>query len=310
MPLLRAFYTRAILTWGFMVRHKEASAAQPAHILPPPTTVVGAFAYPLLRLLEAGVSMQFQRSPGIINYPSNQDSYIEHRLITPLMKNLLESTKTASASLAGDVTSGRVIGLSVHQEIGKIITAPYRSGGSWEEARKTKLFTAEFYQSGITQAIAIQAVGATYGPGAFIELLWVFDLEKLGEQLGVNPEELDRIATKAAHGVVRIGSKEGLIAIDHEKTLYEKKVEVLEPGIVFKTRFYVEKTCVEPAERHLVNEVTMWGLTGKSTIYYVPSASGSNNILIPLLGDTAPHFRLLEPCKAYKLSNNAVGVGR
>lgn len=44
-------YARLRLHWGFIVRQPGASAAQTAYPLPPPTTVAGAFANPLARLL-------------------------------------------------------------------------------------------------------------------------------------------------------------------------------------------------------------------------------------------------------------------
>ncbi len=295
MPLLRAFYSQVELSWGFTVRQKGTSAAQPALILPPPTTVVGAFAYPLLRLLDVDVSSSKKE------FHEN-----EFRLITPVLKHLLESTKVASASLyAGGEKS---VGLAAHQEIGKLVTAPYRSGGSWEKAKKTKPFTDEFYESGVTQALAVQAVGATYGPGAVLELLWVFDAEKLAKSLDVKIDALDKAAEKAVHGVVRVGSKEGLVAVLNDSALYEKNVVQINAGVV-GTRFYVEKKCVEPIERHAVAEITMWDLTGKTALFYLPAYLGSNNVLTPLPKGYTPNFILLEPCKAYKLSNNAVGVG-
>ncbi|MEM0470456.1 MAG: CRISPR-associated protein Cas5 [Desulfurococcaceae archaeon] len=295
MPLLRAFYSRVTLSWGFTVRHKGVSAAQPALILPSPTTIVGAFAYPLLRLLNVDMS-----------FPERTD-YEEFKLITPVLKHLLESTKIASASL--QASGSKSTGLAVHQELGKLVTAPYRGGGSWNEAKKTKLFTEEFHRKGVTQAIAVQAVGATYGPGATLELLWIFDAEKLAKSLGVKIEGLDEAAKKAVHGVVRIGSKEGLVAVLNDDAVYEKKVDQIEAGVI-KTRFYVEKGCVDPLEKHAVSEITMWNLTGKTALFYVPAYLGSSNVLIPLPEGYSPHFILLEPCKAYKLSNNVVGVGR
>lgn len=295
MSLLRAFYSRITLSWGFAIRHKGASASQPALILPPPTTVVGAFAYPLLRFLN--LDMDF----------SEKSDYEEFKLITPVLKHLLESTKVASASLVAG--RSKAIGLAVHQELGKLVTAPYRGGGGWEKAKKTKLLTDEFYISGITQAIAVQAVGATYGPGATLELLWVFDAEKLTKSLGVKIEEFDKVADKAVHGVVRLGSKEGLVAVFNDSVLYDKRVQQIKAGEIFKTRFYVEKECVDPRERHLVSEITMWNLTGKTALFYAPAFLGSNNVLVPLPEDYLPHFILLDPCKAYKLSNDAVGVG-
>lgn len=298
MPILRAFHVRVTLTWGFTVRQKEVSAAQPALPLPPPTTVVGAFAYPLLRLLSVNA------------YTNGSDRYLEHRLITPAMKHLLESTLVASASLAGGPLPDRAVGLAVHQEFGKLVAAPYKGGGSWGKAAKTWLFTDEFYETGVSQALVVQAVGATYGPGAVLELLWVLDIEQLSKRMKVEPEDIDGVAEEAVHGVVRVGGKEGLVAVDHGRTLYDKNVKTLGPGGTFATGFYVEKDCVTPIETYLVNEVTLWGLNGRPKTFYVASKAASNNIVVPIVGGVTPHYRVLEPCRAYVLSNNAVGVGK
>lgn len=293
MPLLRGLYTCVTLTWGFTVRYREASAAQPALPIPPPTTVVGAFAYPLLRAL------------GVDVHHAGSERYFEHRLITPIMKCLLEATLSASASL---VPGWRAVGLIVHQEPSRLIAAPYGGGESWRRAMKSKPFTEEFYKKGISKAMGVRAVGSAYGPGAVLELMWVFDLEKLSRRLRVKPEDIDRVGEEAAHGVVRIGSKEGLVAVDHYKSLYDKNVKVLGPGSVFETRFYVEKDCVTPRDSKNVNEVTLWDLTGKLRPFYIASRFASNNVVVPT--DEVPKYRLIVPCQAYTLSNNVTCVGR
>lgn len=298
MSTLRAFYTRLMLTWGFTLRNKEASAAQPALILPSPTTIIGAFAYPLFRLLEINV------------FDGKEEKYEDHRLITPTLSALLISTRVASAGIISKNYLNRYVGLAVHQEIGKLITPPYRSGGGWEEARKTKVLSDDFYKKGLSQALSIQAVGSSYGPGVELELMWVFDAEVLSRKLAIDLDTIDNAAVRAVHGVVRLGSKEGLVTIDYKNSQYEKNVQILEPGSSFKTRLYVEKECVQPVEKYLVNEITLWGLNGKLTNYYVPSTMGSNTLILPLPEEKSPHFTLIEPCRAYKLSNEVVGVGR
>ncbi|MEM0379708.1 MAG: CRISPR-associated protein Cas5 [Desulfurococcaceae archaeon] len=301
MPILRSFYTRLTLTWGFSIRHKGTSAAQPAYILPPSTTVVGAFLYPLLRAMD---------QLGIRIFEGREDYYGKHRLITPIIKYFLEETKVASASLTSREDSLKNTGLTTHQEFGRLVTAPYRSGGGWESARKTILFSEEFYRKGITQAIAVQGIGVTYGPGALIELIWVFDAENICNKLKIKPGEFDKIAEKTVHGVIRVGSKESLVAVDYEKTLYDKNVVVLKPGERFKTRFYVEKRCVDPIDRHLVSEITLPGLNGEPVVYYISARIASNTLIVPQPAGYEPHYTLLESCKAYKLSNNVIGVGR
>lgn len=296
MSPLRAFHTRVKLSWGFTVRHREVSAAQPAFVLPPPTTVVGAFAYPLLRIL------------GINPYSDRDERYEDHRLISPIMKHLLESTKVASAAISG--RGHGVIGLVVHQELGRLATAPYRGGGSWEKAKKAPLFSDVFYSNTIPQAFAVQALGASYGPGALLELLWVVDAGRLAKALGISLEQFDEAGRKAVHGVVRLGSKEGLVSVEHEHSIYEVKVEEVRAGERIRSWMYAEKTCVDPIDHHLVHEITLMDISGKLSQYYVPAFTGSNILVVPSTEVEPPRFVILQPCRGYKLTNGVVGVGR
>jgi len=299
MPSLRAFYAQITLSWGFVVRHRDVSAAQPAFTLPPPTTIVGAFTYPLLRLLN------------IDPYRGEGKVHGEHRLISPVMKPLLQSTKAASAAIVGRGQLNVHTGIIVHQELGKLVAAPYRGGGGWEKAKRTRAFTSDFFTEALPQALAVQAVGTAYGPGANLELLWIFDAEELCKSLDIKLDQLDKAGEKAVHGVVRIGSKEGIVAVNHDNAVYEKKVEVVKAGEKLRTRFYVEKGCVEPMDVHLVYEISLPGLLGKPETFYIPSLSGSNVLIVPLPEhQEPPRFTLLEPCRGYRLSTGVVGVGR
>jgi CRISPR-associated protein Cas5a/b/c len=295
---IRAFYAKVLTTWGFVVRHKGTSAAQPSYPVPIPTTVVGAFGYPLLRLLEIPVST------------GKKIKWGDGVLITEPMKALLESTLAASAGFTSSLnkTPGRFVktGLAVYQEPNRIIAAPYRTGGQMGRIRKARPFSPEFIDA-IQLILPVQAVGATYAPYITLELLWVVDAKKLAKELGVSLEKLDSIAQKAVHGVVRVGSKESLVALKDAR--YVKDVKVYRAGERVKTRLYVPSSC---AERVIgtAEELIIPDLEYKPSNFYIPAEIVSSNLIIPLHEDAPPpEFKVLHPCVAYSIDNGIAGVG-
>jgi len=304
MHNLRAFYTKALLSWGFIVRYRGVSAAQPALPIPPPTTVVGAFAYPLIRALE----MSSHIAIGSIDWG-------EGKLISEIMKPLLKATVSAAAGMAspqyerahrGPRVGYFKVGLAVYQELGRIIGAPYKGDTEIGRIKKAKLMSSEFFTEAITRAMPVQAVGATYAPGLKVELLWIVDAEKVSRELNVSLEKLDTVAKKAVYGVVRLGSKEGLVAIEDAR--YIESVRVHKPGEKISTRLYVPKSCAELVSGN-AGELVLPNLEYKLTTYYVPAEVVSHNILIPLYeGGLAPTFRLPEPCLAFSINSGVVSV--
>ncbi|MGB9828166.1 MAG: CRISPR-associated protein Cas5 [Thermosphaera sp.] len=325
MTNIRGFYASATLSWGFIVRHKGVTAAQPAYPVTPPTTVVGAFGYPLARLLELPIHVEKigkeEKKP---KRKKSEEVYTidwgEGKLVSEPMKPLLEATITASAAVVSPrfsisksaSASRRIIqvGLAVYQEIGKIVSSPYKSGGSYQKAFSYNPMDSEFFTYSIPTLLPAQAVGAVYAPALKVELLWVVDIEKLSRELGVSIEKLDSVAGRAVYSVVRIGSKEGLVAL--EKAYYFKNPTVLEAKEKVRTRLYVEESCIEKAlDPSRVVKITMPNLRYSTVTYHVPALIGSNNLIIPLDEETPPpSFEIKESCKAIALPGleNVVGV--
>lgn len=309
MTNLRVFYAKTLLSWGFIVRHRGTSAAQPAYPIPPPTTVVGAFAYPLVRLL--GFST---RGKGI-------GEWGEGKLVSEVMKPLLEATITASAGLISLKFASKSpmyssyrtlqVGLAIYQEISRIIASPYKSGGSFQKAVKAKFMESDFFKEALPVVLPVQATGAAYAPALKIELMWVVDIEKLSRELGVSVEKLDGVARKAIYGIVRIGSKEGLVAL--EEVIYAENPVTRGPGEKVSTRLYVERFCAETLNPTLTTEIVIPDLRYSLTPYYMPAFIGSSNLIVPLSEDMPPPtFRILSPCKAIIAPGleAAVGVAR
>lgn len=298
---LRAFYVQATLSWGFVVRHSGVSAAQPAYLLPPPTTIVGAFAQPIARAAGLNPYQYGRLGPSL--------EWGEGRLISPLMRPFLESTVVAAAGfIASDGEPG--VGLAIHQEVSRIAASMYRGGEDIRRMRRAKLKSTEFFEEAVTRAIPVQAVGAAYAPGVRVELLWIFDVVKLSEGLGIGVDELEGVVEKAAYGLSRLGSKEGLVAVEPETVVYDRSPKILPAGSRVRTRLYVDASCVEPLDPESSFRALIPGLDYKSRLHYVGAHFASSLMLVPLREkDPPPTYRVLEPCKAISASApHAVGV--
>jgi CRISPR-associated protein Cas5a/b/c len=303
MPQLRAFYAKVLTTWGFVVRHRGVSAAQPAYPVPLPTTIVGAFGYPLIRMLK----LPLGRAGGI--------EWGEGNLVTEVMKPLLEATITASGGLtspryeASSRTHTSILwfGLAVHQEPGRINAVPFKGGGDLERIRRAKFASTDFFIEAVPRALPVQAVGAAYAPRLKLELLWVVDVERLSKELGISVERLDSAAQKAIYGVVRVGSKEGLVALEDAK--YTTEVKIHRPGENVHSRLYVSKACAE-LQAGSAGELVMPDLRYRLSYFYLPAQVASNNLVIPLPEEyPAPVFKVLSPCVAYSIDTGIASMG-
>jgi len=280
---IRVFYTSTTLSWGFTVRYREVSAAQPSYILPPPTTIVGAFSYPLARML------------GLADSLPERKAYKNGYLASKTMKAFLDSTLAASAGVAGEG------GLVMHQEPSKIHASIYK-GVSEADRIRAEPFTEKFYRDALTRIFPVQATGATYAPGVKLYMTWVLDADKLLKNLRENgvrvvEEDLDSAARQAVHGVTRVGSKEGIVAVDHGLTGYERNPEIVSPGGKIRTIQYVPSECVDPEDK--IPQVTLPYLDYSPRLFYIPSESASNTFLKPYSIPTGKWLRVKHPCKAY-----------
>lgn len=283
----RIFYSRVNLSWGFIARYLGASASQPSYLLPPPTTVVGAFGYPLLRLLSRK------------DY-TEVEAHEKGRVLTKDMKALLNST-LASACGIPPTGEGLLVGVSTHQEISRIIALPYKDKSEINRFSKA-------HPKDVARAMPVQAVGASYGPKATLDLVWVVDVERLANELKVKPEDIDSVGPVAVKGVSRIGSKEGIVSVSPEsRYVTESKVQELKPGDKFRTYIYVPANCVQLLDSAYAQEVILPDLKYNHTTFYVPALTVSGGLLFPL-ANFMPMFKLVGPCRAYTFKEGIVAV--
>jgi CRISPR-associated protein Cas5a/b/c len=279
MPKLRFFYSKVRLHWGFIVRVKGATAAQPALVLPPPTTVVGAFAYPLARLL------------GLRDEPPSARKGAKKPVITDVFECFLKATRGASAGL--DPMSPT--GLSSYMETTRIMGFVYKTGGQVNKVLKEPIYKS------ISTIMPVQPLGATYSPGGVVHIGALIDVEDLARCLGVGVDDVEDAAVKACHGVSRLGSKEGVVSV--------LEAAYGEPEAVegdFYTLGYVPASMVSKRVPELVVSVYLYDLDYNLTEYYVAAGwrISSQNILTPPPGLVGKLYSTNPGFKAFYLKEH------
>jgi len=293
------FYSKITLYWGFSTRLPGMTAAQPSLILPPETTIVGAFFKPLLTVL--GIN-PFTKSRG--------KSAVREGVVTPLFDHALEATLSASAALLPSDAGGRDIGLATYMELTRVLASPYKTGGEVPRLKQPPDST-KFYTEALPRIFPVQALGSTYGPGAVLALVWVVDLEKLSEGLASEAgldydtvfKSIVESGPKIAHGVSWLGSKEGLATVV-ESGFAEAKLG----GREVRTPFYIPVYCVEDVvDRELVTEIVLWDRSYTYTKYYVAGAHGTGALIIP--SSVYPRYRIKSGCSTYVFPGKEWVVG-
>jgi CRISPR-associated protein Cas5a/b/c len=232
---------------------------------------------------------------GLADSLPERKAYKNGYLVSKTMKAFLDSTLAASAGVAGEG------GLVMHQELSRIHASIYK--GKTEAGKmRAEPFTGKFYGESLTRIFPVQAVGATYAPGVKLYMTWVLDADKLLKNLResgvpVDEEDLDSAARQAVHGVTRVGSKEGIVAVDPELTGYERNPEIVSPGGKIRTIQYVPSECVDPEE--IIPQITLPDLDYSPRLFYIPSLSASNTFLKPYSLPNGKWLRVKHPCKAY-----------
>ncbi|MEB3862035.1 MAG: hypothetical protein GSR84_07435 [Desulfurococcales archaeon] len=250
-------YSKIRLHWGFITRVPGASAAQPAYPLPPPTTVVGAYANPLARLVGEPDSLY----TGLAGGPPRGRR--RPRLMPRILKCSFEATLGAGAGLSG------LVGVASIEEPSRILAGPYKGGGSYEKAVRSPPYI------GVQEVMPVQAMGHAIAPGAMIEMAWLLDADRLSACLGVGEEKLVGILELVAWSVYRVGSREGLASVVDARVYGEPRIG---EG-VFNSILYQRADCATPEMGGTI-EVTLNDIHYVEALYHVP-ARGSVGALAP-----------------------------
>ncbi|MCE4624522.1 MAG: hypothetical protein F7C35_01475 [Desulfurococcales archaeon] len=266
-------YSILKVQWGYIVRQPGATAAQAAYILPPPTTVVGAFANPLARIL------------GVPDYTEKR-----RRIPLPVRNRYMECLLTSTlAAGAGLVPSPKVnVGVVTYEEPSRIMGTPYKAGGSYQAALKKPIYLS------ITELLPVQAAGAASAPDGLVAIAWLFDIERLGHcmEVEVSLEDLER----AAWGVYRLGSREGLSYPLLAGAARGNDLDIISEGI-YESLLYQDLSCASKRSG-LTSTVPLTGLDYVEREYIVPSGPiGGVNVITP--PPEPPVFYIREPgCRA------------
>ncbi len=268
-------YAKLQLHWGFIVRQAGASAAQLAYPLPPPTTVIGAFANPLGRLLDMPDAMPYE--PG-----RKRKRSTALPVTNRFMECMLKAVKTAGAGLDPEASTGVV----VFEEPSRITGTPYKGGGSYDKAVKKPIYLS------VQELLPVQAVGSASAPGVRLIIGALLDVDALSTCIGKKIDyDLLEMAVWGAH---RLGSREGLASVVDAWVSVD--LENIESGS-FMSLLYQKATCAKPARPDLVVETVMTNELYQSTSYYVPASPASSSaMLTPPLRQVL--FSLRGGCKA------------
>jgi len=274
MTKIRFFYSLLKIHWGFSVRLKGATAAQPSLPLLPPTTILGAFAQPLLKLLDIGYA-----------HPIKYDKKDWGSVVTPSFKCFLSSA--LGAAMALDPAS--MVGISNYAEITRIIGLPYKTGGQVASAVKEPIYKS------ISTIMPVQAMGSSYSPGALICIGAVLDIDKLSKCLDVDVKDVEDVGLQSCYSVTTLGSKEGIVSVI--KAHYD---EPLTYDGEINTIAYVPERSVITLFPERFMKISLWDLNYKTKNFLVPVKWYlSASLITPPPDDDVKTLKILPGFKAY-----------
>ena len=191
--MVKVLHVKATAPWGWSIKAPGQSAAQTPIPVPPPSTLLGALAYPYFT---------FKGWPELI--------FENGAYYSPAYK-LLEQVSYAAFGISTSVAT-------VHQDLTKNVIAPYLR----QPHRKIS-----------SNWFGAQAMGKTINPNGKIEIAYV--LRPGADEAGL---------LKAAWSITRLGSKEGIIAVEDASV---QEVVPAEMRLAI-TAFYAPYSCVEVIE--------------------------------------------------------------
>lgn len=232
-----ALTIKARYHWGFWVRVPGTSKFQATLPIPPPTTIIGALAYPLAR--RGVLSYQGVRWEGEV--------LLDKKLGPMSPAGLLEKYIYATASFDIDQSMGYM-----WDDLNKFVTLLFQEttkGTDEEEAVGGRRYLMK-YRTGALPA------GKVYYPSGVLSMVLLVD-EGLRE---IVPGKLEDELRMAAWQITRVGSKESIVSVEEvqlseAKPLEERRV---------RTRYYFPARLGE-VEGRFFRESFWSGGWGRST---------------------------------------------
>jgi len=191
-------------SWGFSVRTVGSSASSLQYLVPPPQTILGALSWSVARLLSLSEVVR-----------STQQKFVSTTKLLVDEGGVL----WASARLAGSAAPSA--------DMVRLIRAPYMR---------------EEYRASAERQFGISTVGRVYAPRLRATFAYVIDLSRFAEfakRRGYSGDPVELIKASLA-SMVRLGSREGLIAVDGAEVVEASEVS----SNPVETSFYVPEACV------------------------------------------------------------------
>lgn len=216
--------------WGYWIRVPYTSKFQSSFSLPPPTTLIGALSY---YLAKTGVlKHRYSHVKGEVLIVKEKRKKPD--FYSPAF--LLEKSAIAVCASLKDGAG------FVRDDINKYITLLYQE--KIKEKNGTPRRYLMKYRSGAIQC------GKVYCPSGRMELIYLFDEEKLKEVIDGN---VRNTILEAAWNICRLGSKESIVSVINAQIFRLKYSEVQEGET--KTRFYFPAHAVEKVRGRYYTEL-------------------------------------------------------
>jgi len=190
-------------SWGFSIRTVGSSASSLQYLVPPPQTILGAFSWSIARLLSL---------PEVVSSPQG---------LVSTTKLLIDEGGVlwSAACLIGPATSSA--------DMVRLIRAPYMR---------------EEYRVSVERQFGISAVGRIYAPNLRATFAYIIDFERFTtfiNRYGYFGDPVELIKASLV-SMVRIGSREGLIAVNNAEVAGASEVS----SNPVETSFYIPEVCI------------------------------------------------------------------
>ncbi len=219
--------------WGYWIRIPNTSKLQPSLSIPPPTTLIGALALPLIRgsKLKGGAF-----NIGELVLECNEAGTTDYRSGAVVLRKAVKACSIALYSSA-----------MYWEDVNKYNTLLFQT--LTKDTPEEKMVGGRRYLPRYLTGTII--TGKVFYPSGKAVALYLLDEKALNE---IIPTEAERVLEEAAWSITRIGSKESIFCVD--KVTIHRDLEKVEGDTV--TRFYFPSTAGQVQENQLFYRTNFW----------------------------------------------------
>jgi len=207
---VKALKVEGVYHWGYWVKGLEVSKLQFSLRFPPPTTLIGAISFPLVKR----------------GYAKNILGEIDRNLCSPV-KILSEVFQVATIALDG---YGYYF-----EDINVYILLHFQGFQKDSETGQIRRYLPKYRKGAILN-------GRVYAPYCRFTSIYIINVEKAVDLLG---EDWESKITRSGWEISRIGSKESVVSVENVSLL---DINIEEKVNVVKTKFYFPSKAATPIE--------------------------------------------------------------